>query len=141
MAGASSGRSGDVGLLILRIGVGVIFIMHGWPKLMGGPDAWTRIGGAIGVFGITFAPAFWGFMAMFAELAGGLFLVLGFLVRPFAMLMCFTMVVAAVSLVKGGQDFAAWSHPASLAVVFLSLIIMGAGHLDVLELIKTLKKK
>jgi len=139
VAGASGGRSGDVGLLIIRIGIGAIFIMHGWPKLMGGAGLWADIGSKIGVFGITFAPALWGFMAMFAELAGGLFLILGFLVRPFAVLMCFTMAVAAAS--HSGDGFGAWSHAASMAVVFLGLVIMGAGHLDVLELVRALKKK
>ena len=28
----------DIGLLFLRIGIGVMFIMHGLPKLIGGPE-------------------------------------------------------------------------------------------------------
>ena len=30
----------DIGLLFLRIGIGVMFIMHGLPKLIGGPEKW-----------------------------------------------------------------------------------------------------
>lgn len=28
----------DVGLLILRVGIGLMFMIHGFPKLFGGPE-------------------------------------------------------------------------------------------------------
>ena len=34
----------DFGLLILRVGIGVMFIIHGWGKLIGGTDKWEAIG-------------------------------------------------------------------------------------------------
>ena len=30
-------RYHDLGLLVLRVGLGVMFMLHGYPKLMGGP--------------------------------------------------------------------------------------------------------
>lgn len=63
--------SKSTGLLLLRIGIGITFILHGWPKLAGGVAYWEAVGKAMEVVGITFAPAFWGFMAGFAETAGG----------------------------------------------------------------------
>ena len=74
--------STDYGLLIIRIGIGVMFMLHGYPKLLGGAEMWEKIGGSMGNIGIHFAPTFWGFMASFAEFAGGLCLVVGFLFRP-----------------------------------------------------------
>ena len=39
----------DVGLLIMRIGLGLCFVtLHGGPKLLAGPEKWTMIGGAMG---------------------------------------------------------------------------------------------
>ena len=38
----------DTGLLILRIGLGGMYLWHGWPKLSGGPERWTKLGGAMG---------------------------------------------------------------------------------------------
>ncbi len=32
----NSYRTRDLGLLVLRIGLGMMFTMHGYPKLMGG---------------------------------------------------------------------------------------------------------
>ena len=56
-----------IGLLVLRIGIGLMFILHGAPKLFGGPEKWGQIGGAMSSLGIGFAPAFWGFMAAVSE--------------------------------------------------------------------------
>ena len=37
-------RFHDLGLLLLRIGLGVVFVVHGFPKLAGGPAAWAGLG-------------------------------------------------------------------------------------------------
>ncbi|PKK89009.1 MAG: DoxX family protein [Candidatus Wallbacteria bacterium HGW-Wallbacteria-1] len=120
----------DIGLLLLRIFVGVAFMIHGWPKISGGMEGWTKIGGAMAGFGITFAPAFWGFMAAFTEFCGGLFLVLGLFTRPFSGLIAFTMVVAVFS-VHGGQPF----KNRELALVYLFCAIMfmirGGGRFSI----------
>ena len=41
-------RYRDLGLLILRLGFGAAFFWyHGYPKLVGGPAMWERIGDAV----------------------------------------------------------------------------------------------
>ena len=60
-----------IGLLVLRIGIGCMFILHGAPKLFGGAEKWTQIGMAMASLGIGFIPAFWGFMAAISEFFGG----------------------------------------------------------------------
>ncbi len=72
----------DVGLLILRVGIGVMFVFHGYPKLIAGPEAWAMIGGSMKVLGIGFAQTAWGFMAALSECAGGILLAVGFFTRP-----------------------------------------------------------
>ena len=54
-------RYRDLGLLILRVGIGIMFLFHGLPKLTGGPAFWGQLGMATNFLGIGFAPAFWGF--------------------------------------------------------------------------------
>ncbi len=124
-----SSRSVDIGLLVLRVGIGVIFIVHGVPKFQGGPEKWAALGGAMAVCGITFAPAFWGFMAACAEAVGGLCLALGLFVRPAAFFMLFTMAMAFGMLASKQLGFVQTSHPLSLGVVFLALLITGGGRL------------
>ena len=130
----------DIGLLVLRIGIGAMFIIHGVPKIAAGPDAWTGLGKAMGFFGITYAPEFWGFMSAFSEAVGGLFLVLGVFVRPFAFLMFINMVVATtfhLSAEKHWFDskvFGIWSHAAELMFVFLALLILGGGKYSLIQI-------
>ncbi len=125
---AGNGRSTERGWFLLRIGIGIMFMVFGWSKLTGGPDKWKMLGGAMqGVFGIGFAPAFWGFMAAFAEFFGGLALLLGLCVRPFAALMAFTMITAVAWLVQGGKDFSAYAHALNMAIVFVAMVVAGGG--------------
>ena len=49
-------KRSDLGLLLLRIGIGAMFVAHGFPKLIGGPAKWTALGTATSHLGIDFAP-------------------------------------------------------------------------------------
>ena len=117
----------DIGLLILRIGFGCLFLFHGLPKLFAGPERWERLGGAMASLGITFLPAFWGFMAAISESLGGLCLILGFFLRPACILLTITMVVAAASHLGRGEGLGGAAHALKACIVFLSLILIGPG--------------
>jgi putative oxidoreductase len=60
----------DMGLLILRVGIGIMFMYHGFPKLTAGPELWTNLGGVLSDMEIGFAPTFFGFMAALSEFGG-----------------------------------------------------------------------
>lgn len=124
-------RFRDHGLLAMRVGIGLMFaIVHGWPKLIGGPERWAKLGGAMKSFGIDFAPEFWGFMAAFAEFAGGIALALGLLTRPFLALLIVTMVVAAVKHLAAGDGLKGSSHSIEVGFAFLGLFFTGPGKLS-----------
>src|SRR5690606_41060423 len=55
---------------------------HGLPKLMGGPELWTAIGGSMQNLGINFLPTAFGFSAGLIETLGSLLLILGLWTRP-----------------------------------------------------------
>ena len=117
----------DTGLLIIRIGYGIAFLLHGYPKLAGGPVLWAKLGASMGLLGIHFAPVFWGFMASISEFLGACCLILGIAVRPASAFMLFTMIVATVLLTSNGQGFVQVSHPVEAGVVFLALLVAGPG--------------
>ena len=121
-------RHRDIGLLILRLGIGMMFMYHGWPKISGGLVTWTKLGAAVGNFGITFAPAFWGFMAAFAEFGGGLLLLLGLFFRIASILLTLTMIVAISTKFASGVGFAGAAQPIELGILFFSLIWIGPGR-------------
>lgn len=116
------------GLLVIRVLIGFMFILHGFPKITGGIETWTFLGGAMGNIGLGFAPAFWGFMAAIAELLGGLLLIAGLWVRPAALFLAITMLVAAIFHFAKGEGFDGASHALEDGAVFLMLLITGAGN-------------
>ncbi|MCC9166185.1 DoxX family protein [Pontibacter harenae] len=120
-------RYWNLGLLLLRIGIGVMFILHGWPKLTGGPERWTAIGENMALWGLDFAPTFWGFMAGFSEAVGGFFLMLGLFFRPTCALLLITMLVATTRHVVAGDGFGGYSHALESAILFFSLYFIGPG--------------
>lgn len=125
------GSYSNFALLLIRVGLGIMMIMHGYPKLTGGIDKWEKIGGAMSELGIDFLPVFWGFMASFAEAIGGMFLVLGLFFRPATLLLLMTMIVAALKHINGGDGIMGASHAIELAVVFIGLFILGPGKYSV----------
>ncbi|OGG03374.1 MAG: hypothetical protein A3F83_09390 [Candidatus Glassbacteria bacterium RIFCSPLOWO2_12_FULL_58_11] len=123
-------RLRDAGLLIMRIGLGCSFMVHGWPKITGGIEFWGQIGGALENFGIGFFPVFWGFMASCSEFIGGLLLVFGLLTRPACLSLAFTMAVATSFHLFSGDNFGIYSHALKMLVVFLALALIGPGRLS-----------
>jgi len=120
-------RYRDFGLLVLRVGMGVMFIFHGWPMLIGGPEVWQKTGAAMAYTGIKAVPVLWGFMAAFSEFFGGIAVILGLFFRPACMLLAVTMAVAASMHIGKGEGLKAASHAIEAGIVFLSLIFIGPG--------------
>jgi len=113
------------------MGLGVMFIMHGYPKLLGGPAMWEGVGGAMGEVGVTFLPLVWGLLAALAETLGGLFFLIGFLFRPAALIMAFTMLVASLHHLGNGDGLNGASHAIEIGIVFLGFAFIGPGKYSV----------
>lgn len=133
----SLGKYREAGLLIIRLGIGLSFlILHGYPKLMGGTPMWEGIGGSMGNLGINFAPTAFGFMAALTEGLGGLLFAIGLFFRPACIFLFLVMVVAAtyhLSLPAGSQG-AGWgqaSHAIEVGAVFLGMMFVGPGKYSI----------
>lgn len=124
---SSLSRYTDEALLVIRLVFGAMFLFYGAPMLFGGSQKWIQIGQAMGGFGINFWPAFWGFMAAFAEFVGGICLILGLFFRPMCSLMAFTMIVAVNLHLRKGDGLFGSGHAIEDGVVFLGLIFIGPG--------------
>jgi len=121
-------RYRDLGLLILRVGIGIMFLFHGLPKLAGGPAFWGQLGMATNFLGIGFAPTFWGFMSAIAESLGGLLLLTGFLFKPACLFLTLNMLVATSMHLGKGDGLMGASHAIEAGILFLSLILIGPGR-------------
>lgn len=120
--------------LPLRVGAGVIFAAHGAQKLFGwfGGYGLEGTGGWMASIGIE-PGVLMAALAGGAEFFGGLFLIVGLLVRPAAVVLAITMVVAitAVHLQNGlfmsnnGYEFGL-----ALLVISVGLAFRGAGSIS-----------
>jgi putative oxidoreductase len=124
-------RYRNTGLLLLRVGLGIMMIIHGFPKLAGGQEMWTNIGGSMKVIGIDFAPVVWGLMAAATETFGGFLLLLGLFFRPVNILLVFTMLIASLVHFSKGDGLSGASHAIELGIVFFSLIFIGPGKYSI----------
>ena len=117
----------DLGILIFRIGIGITFILHGYPKITGGVETWSKVGTAVSYLGIDFYPAFWGFMAALAEFGGGILLITGMLFRTAIMFLFTTMFVATFMKISQNLPFKDYAHSLELAIVLVAFLFIGAG--------------
>ncbi|MDQ8052607.1 MAG: DoxX family protein [Pedobacter sp.] len=127
----SLGKYRNTGLLLLRLGLGAMMMVHGLPKIMGGPEGWTQLGATMKIVHIDFLPTFWGFMAAITEGLGGFLLILGLFFRPVNMLLVINMIIAALMHFNKGDGINGASHAIELAIVFFGLIFIGAGKYSI----------
>lgn len=122
----------DLAVLTGRLFIGICFMVHAFGKLglvgtgnMSGYIEWLES------MGLPFAKM-QAYMAMSTELLGGLALATGFLMRPAALLLAFTMIVAA-RLGHKGAGYLITNEPEgaeytiNLAVICAVLFLIGPG--------------
>jgi putative oxidoreductase len=121
----------DRGYFFLRFTLGLMMALaHGYGKITAGPELWGKVGGAMGIFGITFAPVFWGFMAAFAESIAALAVAAGVFTRYSAALVAFTMFVAGAMHLNNGDGFGKASNAIGACLAFIGILIAGGGRLS-----------
>jgi len=117
----------NLGVTIIRSGIGILFIGHGYSKLIKGVPEWKWAGEQMANIGITFAPILWGICAMISELGGGICLTLGLGTRIAVCFMSFTMCVAIIHHLKKGDSYGYVSFPLSQLIILIGLFFAGSG--------------
>lgn len=125
------GNYRNFGLLIIRIGLGIMFIYHGFPKLAGGLKGWETLGTATKYVGINFFPVFWGLMSALTETFGGFMILIGLAFRPVCLLLLINLGIAVFYHIGQGQGIMGASHAIEDAVMFAGLLFVGPGKYSV----------
>jgi len=125
------GNYKNFGLLIIRLGLGLMFIYHGYPKLVGGPHMWEGLGTSTKYVGIHFLPLMWGLLAALVETVGGVLLIIGLAFRPVCLLLIINLVVAALSQYRQGGGLGDAAHAIEDAIMFAGLLFIGPGKYSV----------
>jgi putative oxidoreductase len=130
----------DLAVLLMRVGVGLVFIPHGYSKVFGK--------GGVAAFAADLPsyhlPSFLGYVSAYAEMFGAILLIVGFLARVDAFLLACTMAAAtflvqlpdALSDVQPGtirifEAIRGIEMPFTLMIACLALILLGPGRLSV----------
>ena len=107
----------DIGLLVLRIGFGAVFILAGWEKV-------SHLQITVGMFAQMGFNAFWTYIVSFTEFIGGIAIILGAWTRLAAALLAITMLVA-VYVVHNNINMV--MTPFILFFAAFSLFLSGGG--------------
>ncbi|GGM45769.1 membrane protein [Micromonospora sonchi] len=118
----------DVGVLLARIGVGIVFFAHGWQKLVtNGVDGTAAFFGQVGVP----MPTASAWFATGVELLGGAALILGVAVPVVGALLTLQM-IGAFAFVHAGNglfvDQGGYELVLTLGAASLLLVAVGAGR-------------
>lgn len=122
----------DWGLLVLRLVLGITFMLHGAQKLFGmfggpGIEGFTQ---SVAKLGFPGPPALWAYLAAGAEFFGGLAVLLGVLTEFGAAAIAATMIVA-IWKVHGQHGFFAsqrgYEYNLMILAVCAALILAGPG--------------
>ncbi|MEZ9890646.1 DoxX family protein [Vibrio breoganii] len=125
--------------LVLRVPVGLIFMAHGAQKLFAMFGGHGLEGTGQWMESIGLGPGYlMALMAGSAEFFGGLFIIVGLLTRPTALVLAFTMIVAIVTVHLENGLFMSnngYEFGLSLAVISFALMFQGGGRLAIDNLI------
>jgi putative oxidoreductase len=112
-----------LGLLLLRIVLGLIFFSHGYPKLA------HSGAGMQGFFVQHGLPGYFVYISGVLEVFGGMLLVLGLFTRPAALLLAIEMGVAIWKVHSSGGYLAIHNYefPLALLAASFALATVGAG--------------
>lgn len=117
----------DEVLLFVRLGLCFMFVVvHGGPKIFGGPAKWLEVGSMLKVVGVTAMPTLLGFIAAVCEFFGGILIGLGLFSRLGATMILSTLIIAASVMFVSKNLFAA-APAIEDALFMLVLIVVGAG--------------
>jgi putative oxidoreductase len=117
-----SGLGADVGVLLLRVGIGTIMITHGWDKLVNFSTYEAHFLSFLGL-GNSISLA----LSIFAELFCAVAIVVGLATRPAALILLINMYVAAF-VALAGQPFGKREIAVVYAIVFAALMFLGSGR-------------
>lgn len=116
-------RNSDLGLLILRVGISILLLTHGYPKLMKFVDGNMEIvGDPIGVGALISS-----ILVLVGEFIAPVLVLIGLKSRISALLAAVTMAVAAF-VAHAGDPIAQKEKALLFLIGFLCIAIMGAGR-------------
>ncbi len=117
----------DYAALLLRLGMGALFLAHGLTKIL----VFT-VPGTVQYFETIGYPGFFAYLVILGEMGGGLALILGFCTRAVALALLPIMVGATLQHLPNGWSFSSpkggWEFPAFWTLTLAVQALLGGGR-------------
>ena len=116
----------DTGMFLLRLGLGIVFIYHGWGKLQ-------MMDSTIGFFSSLGLAPFFAYLVAWIEFLGGIAMILGVCTKWVGILLAIVMAFA-VYYSKTAAGFTSYELPLVLFFTALGVSFAGPGSFTVHKL-------
>jgi putative oxidoreductase len=120
----------DFGLLLLRVSIGLLFILYTAPPLLGGPAAWAHFGAGARTWGLHSHLQLWGFLGALFGCIGGVLIVVGLFFRIGILLVLFLAIGHALAVTKG-TGFRNALPSIEICLVLAGILFVGPGKYSV----------
>ena len=120
----------EAGLLLIRVSVGLLFILYTAPALIGGPKAWAHFGAGAEHFGLHSHFQVWGFLGLLLGCLGGVLMIFGLFFRV-GVLLVFVLAIGHALAVYDGSGFRVALPSMEMCFVLAGMLFVGPGKYSV----------
>ena len=123
-------RLQPLALLLMRLALGAIMVVHGYPKVLGGLHHHAQMVAGLGL------PAWLGYVSAFAEFFGGFLILVGFFTRVAAFAVFIDLFVAIWKVhlhngLIGSPDRPGYEFALAAAALAFALVLFGGGPIAI----------
>ena len=117
----------NFGLLFYRLALGISMFYHGYLKYVSGEQGLYKVGAMLSDLGVPSGfEVILGTIASYAEMVGGILLIIGLFTRIGTLLVVGTLAVATILNLNG--NFFSWDYPSQMGFGAIMLFFAGAGR-------------
>ena len=117
----------NFGLLFYRLVLGISMFYHGYLKYVSGEQGLYKVGAMLSALGVPSGlEVILGTIASYAEMVGGILIIVGLFTRIGTLLVVGTLAVATILNLNG--NFFSWDYPSQMAFGAIMLFFAGAGR-------------
>ena len=117
----------NFGLLFYRLALGISMFYHGYLKYVSGEQGLYKVGSMLSALGVPSGfEVILGTIASYAEMVGGILIIIGLFTRIGSILIIGTLAVATILNLNG--NFFSWDYPSQMGFGAIMLFFAGAGR-------------
>lgn len=120
----------ETGLLLIRVSIGVLFLLYAAPALFGGPSAWSHFGAGARHWGLDSHFQLWGFVGSLLGCLGGVLMIFGLFFR-IGVLFVLVLAVGHALAIYQGTGFRVALPTIELCFVLAGILFVGPGKYSV----------